>query len=179
MAKGHAIDRDAGGQRLYSPTASLDFFSCFEFHLSPSMMTTPFSIKTARSPLERLLRTKKGHGSQIRPIHVHNQVVQRSMAAHMALISDFTTQECPTDLGFYDASNTLDDCAFAPTQSAPISALCSNAVAATPLPTDIATALRSALVIFFSNRILSCQRKKCANILTRIWGCHPSYVRTS
>ena len=111
------------------------------------MMTTPFSIKTDGSPLERSLRTKEGHGSQSRPIRVDNQGVQRSMGTHAQLTSDLTIREGPTDL--YDASNTLGDCAVAPNRSAPISAPWSNAVAATPLPTGTATVAPSTPVIFF------------------------------
>src|SRR5918999_4616451 len=133
------------------------------------MITTPFSIKTDGSPLERSLRTKEGYGSQVRPIRVDHQGVQRSMGTHAQLTSDLTIREGPTDLGLCDASNTLGDCAVAPNRSAPISAPWSNAGAATPLPTGTATAAPSTQVIFFSNRILSRQRKKCANILTSIW----------
>lgn len=56
-------------------------------------MPIPFSIKTANSPLERLLRTKEGQGSQSRPIRVDNQGVQRSMGPHAQLTSGLTIRE--------------------------------------------------------------------------------------
>ena len=133
-------------------------------------MTIPSSIKTDESPLKRLLRTKEGHGSHMKPIRVNHQGFQRSMTAHPSLTADLTIREGPADLGFYDESNTLGDCAFAPTQSVPISAPRSNAVAAIPLPIDTATEALSGQVIFFSNPILSRHRKKCGKYSLSFFG---------
>src|SRR5918997_2476513 len=133
------------------------------------MMTPRSRSRRLGAPLERSLGTNKGHGSQRRPTRVDNPLVQRSDGLHTQLTSGLTIREGPADLGLYDTSNTLGDCAVAPKRSAPILAPWSNAVAAAPLLTGTATVAPSEPVIFFSNRILSRQRKKCANMLTSIW----------
>src|SRR5918992_5036539 len=95
-------------------------------------------------PLERSLGTNKGHGSQIRPPRVDNPLVQRSDGSHAQIPSGLTIRDSLADLGVLcDESNTLGDCAVAPKRSVLISAPWSNAVAATPLPTDAATGVRS------------------------------------
>jgi hypothetical protein len=63
------------------------------------MMTTPLSIMTAGSPLDRSLGTKKEHGSQMRPTRVDNLSVQRSNELHAQITVGLTIREGPTDHG--------------------------------------------------------------------------------